>query len=184
MATSATRKETIYNTVTMDDERVVEFPGKRRMLKESLFQEDGSIQVRLDFVNGETRLFTIPEALAAKFAAHGAEQKLGDEVAGLEDVEDAVLAIDDLMERLNNGDWSIRREASGLAGTSVLARALVEATGKPASVIKDFLSTKSQAEKVELRRNAKIAPIVARLEAEKAKKGPAIDTDAMLETLA
>lgn len=184
MSEAKARKETQYTTVKMDDERVVDFPGKRRMVKESIFNADGSVAVRLDFVNGETRTFTIPPALMTKFAAHGAEQKLGDEASGLEDVEDAILAIDELCERLSAGDWSIRREASGLAGTSVLARALVEVTGKSASEVKAFLATKSQAEKVAMRSNERVAPIIARLASEKAKKGPAIDTTALLGELA
>lgn len=186
MATSpATEsKKTVYVQVQMDDDRIVEFPGKRRMLKESLFKDDGSIAVRLDFLNGETRTYTLAESLLARFAAHGAEQKLGDEIAGLDDVDDAILAIDELMSRLDSGDWTVRREANGLAGTSILARALVEATGKPASTIKTFLSTKTQAEKVALRQNPKIAAIVAKLEAAKVKKGPVVDTDALLGELA
>ena len=51
-----------------------------------------------------------------KFAAHGAEQKLGDEIAGLEDVDDCVIAIDSLIDRLYNGEWSVKREAGGMAG--------------------------------------------------------------------
>lgn len=176
-------KETVYKTITMDDGRVVEFAGKRKMLKESTFPADGSAQVRLDFVNGETRIFTIPESLLNKFASHGAEQKLGDEIAGLEDVEDCVIAIDELMDRLGAGQWSVKRESSGMAGTSVLARALVEHTGKDIAVIKEFLSKKSQAEKHALRQNASIAPIVAKLEADKVKKASTVDTDALLGEL-
>ena len=182
MATA--RKETQYTTVTMDDGRIVDFAGKRRLNKTSKVNPDGSITTQLDFVNGETRLFTMPQSLKDQFAMHGADQKFGDEIAGLEDIDDAILAIDELMDRLNKGDWSIRREANGLAGTSVLARALVEAFGKPASAIKEWLATKSHAEKVALRSNPKVAPIVARLEAEKTKKAPTVDTDALLADLA
>ena len=176
--------ETVIKTVKMDDERIVEFAGKRKMLKTPIFAEDGSIQVRLDFVNGETRLFTIPEVLAAKFAAHGAEQKLGDEIAGLEDVEDCVLAVDQLMDRLHGGEWGIKRDGNGLSGTSVLLRALVELyPTRPVASIKEFLAGKSQADKNALRANAKIKPIVERLEAEKASKKATVDTDAMLGEL-
>lgn len=176
-------KEIVYTSVEMDDGRVVEFAGKRKMLKDTILGADKT-QIRLDFVNGETRLFTIPHKLLTKFAAHGAEQKLGDEIAGLDDVEDCVLAIDALMERLENGDWTVRREASGLAGTSVLARALIEHTGKDAATIKAFLSTKTQSEKVALRNNAAIAPIVQRLEANKVKPKSTIDTESLLGELA
>ena len=170
-------------TVTMTDGRVVEFVGKRKMLKES-FVKDGVVSVRLDFRNGETRTFTLPSALLLKFAAHGAEQKLGDETAGLDDIDDALMAIDALTERLNAGEWGVKREANGMAGTSVLARALVETTGKTIVQIKEFLGKKSAAEKLALRANPKIKPVIDRIEAEKAAKGKtAVDTDAMLDEL-
>ena len=174
----------VYTTVTMDDGRVIDFPGKRRLLKSSEVRADGTVHVRLDFVNGETRTFKIPADMVGKFAAHGAEQKLGDEVAGLEDVEDAVIAIDELMTRLEAGEWGIKRDSSGLAGTSVLAKALVEHSGKSPETIKAFLAGKSQAEKVALRSNPKLAAIVERLEAAKNKKAKAsVDTDSLLDEL-
>ena len=179
----STKTETQVEIVTMTDGRVVDFAGKRKLLKESSVNADGKVQVRLDFRNGETRLFTLPDNLLAKFAAHGAEQKLGDEIAGLNDVEDCVLAVDELIDRLYNGEWSVKREANGMAGTSVLVRALVEHTGKTVEQIKQFLSGKSQAEKVALRNNPKIKPIVERIEAEKASKKANVDTDAMLGEL-
>lgn len=179
----STKTETQVETVTMTDGRIVDFAGKRKLLKESSVTADGKVQVRLDFRNGETRLFTLPDNLLNKFAAHGAEQKLGDEIAGLNDVEDCVLAVDELIDRLYNGEWSVKREANGMAGTSVLVRALVEHTGKTVEQIKQFLSGKSQAEKVALRNNPKIKPIVERIEAEKASKKANVDTDAMLGEL-
>lgn len=177
------KTETQVETVTMTDGRIVDFAGKRKLLKESSVNADGKVAVRLDFRNGETRLFALPDNLMAKFAAHGAEQKLGDEIAGLNDVEDCVLAVDELIDRLYNGEWSVKREANGMAGTSVLVRALVEHTGKTVDAIKQFLAGKSQAEKVALRNNPKIKPIVERIEAEKASKKANVDTDAMLGEL-
>ena len=73
----ATKQEAQIETVTMDDGRVVDFPGKRRLQKTSEISESGVITVRLDFINGTTTLFTVPDALLHRFAAHGAEQKLG-----------------------------------------------------------------------------------------------------------
>lgn len=180
------KAEPVVTTVTMDDGRIVEFAGKRRMQKESLLSPDGKVQVRLDFVNGETRIFTVPDAMVNKFVAHGAEQKLGDETAGLQDIDDAILAIDNLMERLNAGEWNQKREADGMAGTSVLVKALVESTGQDVAKVKAFLKDKTQAQKVALRNNPKIKPIVERLEAEKAakaSKGAGVDTDALLGEL-
>ena len=179
----AAKPKTAYETVTMLNGDVVDFPGKRKLQKTATV-DGNAVSVRLDFRNGETRHFTIPEALMGQFAAHGAEQKLGDAIAGLEDMDDAVMAVDNLMDRLNAGEWGAQREANGMAGTSVLARALVEQTGKTLEQIKAFLSGKTQAEKVALRNNPRIRPIVDRIEAEKASKGSAVDTDALLSELA
>lgn len=175
--------ETVIETVTMQDGSIVEFAGKRKLLKSSSVSADGKVSVKMDFRNGQTRVFTVPDTLLAKFAAHGAEQKLGDEIAGLDDIDDCVLAVDDLIDRLYNGEWGVKREANGMAGTSVLARALVELTGKTRDQIKTFLSAKTQAEKVALRNSAKVKPIVERLESEKAQKGSKVDTDALLGEL-
>lgn len=177
------KKESAVETVSMTDGRLVDFAGKRKLLKSS-FIEGGDVKVRLDFRNGQTRLFTVPSTMIAQFAGHGAEQKLGDEIAGVEDVEDCVLAIDELIDRLYNGEWGVKREANGMAGTSTLLKALVEFTGKPVEAIKEFLKGKSQAEKVALRNNPKVKPIVDRIEAEKASKGSKVDTEALLGELA
>lgn len=186
-AVARKKGEAQINTVTMTDGRVVDFVGKRKLLKESSVTPNGAIQTRLDFVNGETRVFTIPDALLAKFASHGAEQKLGDEIAGVEELDDAVMAVDELIDRLYNGEWGVARDKSGLAGASILMRALVESTGKTADEIKKFLFDKTAAQKAALRTNPKIKPIVDRLEAEKAakskKKADTVDTDALLSQL-
>jgi hypothetical protein len=180
-ATNAKKGETV--TVNMTDGRLVDFGGKRRMLKESFVSSDGTVSVRLDFLNGQTRTFAIPATLKDKFAAHGAEQKLGDEIAGLTDVDDCVMAVDELITRLSAGEWGAKREGNGMAGMSVLARALVEYTGKTIEQIKAFLGTKSHAEKTALRANPKVKAIIDKLEAEKASKGAKVDTDALLGEL-
>ena len=180
-------KETQVETVKMDDERLVDFPGKRQLQKSSTITADGRVEVRLDFRNGETRLFTIPPALILQFAAHGAEQKLGDEIAGLKDpsgseasIEDKVLTIDALMERLERGEFNVRREGNGMAGASVLIRALCELRGKSVAEVKAFLEPKTHAEKLALREVPAVKAIIQRLEAEKASKRPSIDGEALL----
>lgn len=177
------KPETAIETVTMTDGRIVEFAGKRKLLKSSSLDSDGRVVVRLDFRNGDTRTFTVSDKLRDKFIAHGAEQKLGDEIAGLADIDDCVMALDELLTRLDQGEWGIERQSNGLAGQSILARALVELFGKPIDEIKTFLSGKSQAEKVALRNNPRVKPIIEKLEAAKATKGSAVDTEALLAGL-
>lgn len=182
---TGTAKTAELNIVRMTDGRDVEFTGKRKLLKTPLLNEKG-VGVRLDFVNGQTRDFYIPATMLEKFAVHGAEQKLGDEIAGVEDIDDCTLAIDDLIDRLYNNEWAAKREANALAGASILAKALVQVFGKTLDEVRAFLKDKSQAEKVALRNNSKVKPIVDDLEAAKnAKKKPgkAIDTDSLLDSL-
>ncbi len=179
--TKVKKSATVIETVTMLNGEVVDFPGARKLLKSS-FVQDGQVGIKLQFRNGETRTFLIPDSLLLKFAAHGAEQKFGDEMAGIADLDDAVLAIDELNDQIQAGDWGKKRETNGMAGQSILVKALVEGTGKSVEQVRATLATKTHAEKVALRGWSKIAAIVARLEAEKASKAKpkaAVDVDAI-----
>ena len=180
-----TKAESKIETVTMLNGEVVDFPGTRKLLKSSFLTDDGKVGVKLQFRNGEARSFVIPDSLLLKFAAHGAEQKFGDEIAGIADLDDAVTAVDNLNDRIQAGNWGVERVAgAGTSGASILAKALAELTGKPVDAIRKTLAEKTQVEKVALRNSARLKPIVERLEAEKAaksnKKGTAVDSDSLL----
>ena len=181
---SATTNEEL---VTMADGRIVTFTPKRKVVKESFIMnsDDGShaVQTRLDFRNGETRLFTIPTALLAKFAAHGAEQKLGDAMSGLTSVEDGVMAVDELIDRLYQGEWNASRAASEFAGASVLVRALAELKSQPIDKVREFVKTKSQAERTALKNVPAVKAIIERIESEKVAKAGGVDTDELLAGL-
>lgn len=178
--------------VAMDDGREVEFTGKKRLDK-TVTVTDSSANVRLDFVNGETRTFTVPAALLYQFAGHGASQKLGDEISDVTDIEDAIEAIDQLMQRLSTGQWLAPREgtASGLSGASILAKALVKVTGQPIAVVREYLGGLDNKTKAALRASAEVAPAIKVLEDEKAARaaakgavaGPTVDTAALLGAL-
>ena len=186
-APAAKKSPTPVNSVTMTDGTVVDFPGKRRLQKSTFLTPEGKVQIRLDYVNGETRTFTIRDDMLTQFAGHGAEQKLGDEMAGIDDLDDAILAVDDLIENLNKGEWRQKGDASGMAGTSILLKAMVEYTGKTAELVKEFLKDKTPAEKAALK-TSKIAnkagvtikQIADRLEEEKAAKGSPKDAATLL----
>jgi hypothetical protein len=77
----------------------------------------------------------------------------------------------------------MKRESDGIAGTSILIRALVEVSSKSVEQIKAFLKDKTQAEKMALRVSTKLKPVVDRLEAERASKNAKVDTDALLGEL-
>lgn len=165
--------------VKMSDGREVSFAGKRKAIKSSDFVA-GAVQVHIDFRNGVSKLYTVPQDLTGRSACHGGEQKFGDSYAGVDDIEDMIAACDAVQENLAKGDWTARVEGSGIAGTSVLARALVELTGKAAEQVKEFLKGKTQADKMALRASAKLRPIIERLEAEKVAKASKVDTGALL----
>jgi hypothetical protein len=184
IAATATKVATVINSITMKDGRIVDFPGKRRMQKTSWYDEaTGDLKVQIDFVNGETIVHKLNPSLINKYALHGAEQKLGDETAGETDPDDMYLAVEELCTRLDAGEWTQKRESDGMAGTSVLIKALVEAYGKSVEQIKAFLKGKTGAQKNALRGSDKLKPIVARLEAEKAAKAPKVDAAAILSEL-
>lgn len=186
-------------TVKMTDGREVEFVGKKKLLKEtivdasritvdadSIIIEPGAVSIRMDFRNGETRLFGVPIANVVKAIGHGMEQKYGDETAGTEDPDDMVLEVDALDERLQKGEWrTVREPGSSMSGTSTLLKALVEVyTTKSLDELKAYLKARSPAEKAALRNSAKLKDVVARIDAEKAAKNSKVDTEALLGELA
>ena len=169
--------------VEMADGRKVEFVGKRRMLKETKV-DDQTAGVLFDCRNGRTIACQVPDSLLLHFAAHGAAQKIGDETAGEDDVDDMVLAVEDIIARLNEGKWTKEREGGGFGGTSVLIQALQVAwPTKTIDDIRAFLKDKTKAQKDAMRISAKLKPIVDKIEAEKAAKNAHVDTDALFASL-
>lgn len=181
--------------VAMEDGRTVAFVGKRRMIKETA-QADNQVTTRFDFINGTTRSITVglDDPLVLKFIGHGIEQKVGDETAGDKEVDDMVLHVDAILQRLAKGEWGIERGASdGFAGASVVVKALVNVTGKTVAEVKAFLEAKLEAGKAggltrqklyqAFRGSSKIGEEIQRLEAEKAQKDVGLDGDAALAEL-
>lgn len=175
--------KTEYTRVIMDDQTEVSFPGSRQLQKTASINDAGQLQVRFDFRNGEFRVFTIPESLLEQFALHGASQKLGDQVSGIKVLDDAIMAYDELADQLATGLWAAQREASAYTGASILAKALAELSGKDIQVVKETLKATSHEQKMVLRGNSKLKPIIERLEAEKQAKSkkPAVNSDELLD---
>lgn len=196
-AQASKRTKAEVETVRMGDGRDVAFSGKRRMNKD-IVTIDGQAAVRFDFRNGESRTFQVSgSGLLVQLACHGAAQKIGDECAGEEDVDDMVVAVDEMIARLNNGEWKAARATSGdsFSGASIVIRAICEATGKSLADVKAFLQKKlDQAEAAgqKLTRRAlydsfrnpasKTGQIIERLEREKRTK-TAVDANDLLSEL-
>lgn len=182
----------VGEAILMDDGTTRVFSPKRKISKESGQDSEGRLYVKLFLRNGRVLTHYLQEELLARYALHGAEQKLGDAGAGLEveDAEEAILAV---ISQLDKGEWAASREGKNpMAGASVLVKALVEHTKQPVETVRAFLGTKSQQEKLALRKVPAIAEIVRRLEAEaeeaRAKRGkgpkrPEVDTSALLAEL-
>lgn len=201
-APAAAKAKREVETVAMSDGRTVEFAGaKTKVLKEALVKVSRNdaivavpidqltaeelanthvedIFVRMDFRNGSFRDFPLNPALGLRFAAHGALQKYGDQLAGEDapDLDDWAASVDKLHEQLQAGDWKKAREGGSMAGTSVLIQALVEITGKSSEEVRAYIKDWNQAEKQAMRRDPEVAPIVKRIEEEKAAKLAHVDT--------
>jgi len=171
-------------SVEMEDGRIVDFAGNRKILKSFEINEaEKTVTVRLDFRNGKTISFALPEVIVLRAAAHGALQKLGDEAASFKDsLDDAFVRVEAMASRILEGSWNMERTSDSIAGQSLLVQALMEYRGKTAQEVKDFLSNKSKDEKLALKLNPKIAPIIARLEeARNTKAVEGIDSESLLD---
>ncbi len=174
----AEKKETESTPVKMTDGRIVEFSGKQKMKKEG-YEADGQLYVRFDFITGDTLTYTLPPSLYKEFALHGAGQKIGDEAAGEKSVEDAYVAIETIMARLTSPEgWKLKAGTGGFAGSGVVIRALMEASGFTREQANAWIDNKIAADPnltrqkiyASLRGTARLAPIIQRLEAEATKK--------------
>lgn len=186
--------------VQMEDGREVSFTGKATMLKEVENDVEGQpAAVRFDFRNGAVRRYRfVGSPLLLQLAAHGAKQKIGDSTVKAEDTDDMVLAVEDMIKRLEAGNFNAERAAGdGFSGASIVIKALVEATGKTVEEIKAWLEGKLEAAKAagqNLTRNdlyqgfrkpgTKTAAIITRLEEEKRAKATKLDGDDLLSELA
>ncbi len=149
----------------------------------------------LTFSNGKRlslHLSQLSSVISEAATMHGLKQKLVDAAAISRNtetgrpatIEDKYAAVKEVYDRIVSldGTWNaIREGGTGNTGGQLL-RALCELQpAKPAEEIKTWLATKTDAEKAALRKNAKVAAIIARLQAESAD--PDIDTDAMLDEM-
>ena len=197
-STKPKKAPTVYEAVAMEDGRTVEFAGTRKTDKTVLTDAAGkACGVRFDFRNGATRTVMFDELgaeLLAYAAGHGISQKAGDEYSGVKEVDDMVLAVDEIFARLRAGDWTAPSEGGdSMAGASIVIRAICEATGKTVEAVKAFLQgkldkAKAAGEKLSRQelynsfRNpaTKTGAIIKRLEEEKLAKSTKVNAGDML----
>lgn len=202
----AAKKATVYTDVKFPGDRVVKFPGNRKTDKTILLDAaDKAYGVRFDFVNGETRevLFTdIPEDLLLYACGHGIAQKAGDEYSGVAEVDDMVLAVEEIFKRLRAGEWAAAREAGdSMAGASIVIKAIIEdlaSRGVTRTVdwVKEFLNKKLEAAKAKGEKLSRAdlyagfrnpttntGKIIKRLEEEKLSKATKVNTGDLLSEM-
>lgn len=199
----AKKAETVYTEVKMEDGRTVQFAGKRKLDKTvTVNLEAQSVEVRFDFVNGKTLKIDssqLTSELLLRAVGHGLSQKCGDNAAGVTEVDDIVLAVEDVIKQLvDEKSWSSAREAGdSTAGASIVIKAIMEATQKDAAFVKAFLQKKlddAKAAGKKLSRQelyagfrnpaTKTGAIIKRLEEEKLAKGSQVDAAALLAEMA
>lgn len=149
--------------------------------------------VRFTFSNGEAfQVYSheLTPELMAEACAHGLKQKIGDAAAIARNQEtgksatvaDKFAACEAIRVRLTiDKMWNAPR-AEGAGNGGLLLRALVQHTGKTADAIKAYLETLSDEQKAALRKNPKVAAIIATLRPE-VKPDASIDTDALLSSI-
>lgn len=108
-----------------------------------------------------------PEQITSIMVFHGAKQKLGDEYADLDTVDDCLEAARELDSRLAEGHWGTERK--GFAGMSLLMRAIVKVYGISEEEARAFLKPLKPDEKAALRASPELKPTIDAMEAEKAK---------------
>jgi hypothetical protein len=204
-AKSPAKSKPEYVSVTMNDGTVREFSVNKKtgrtqlMIKDYHLDDQGNfVSARFDFNNGEFLTVVPPSSLHGRLIGHGLMQKYGDELAGQKgadggelEVEDAILIIDELDENIQKGEWSQRKEGSGMGGTSILLKALMIYSALPMDTAKAFLKDKDAKYKLALRHNDELAgktgetlaQVVKRLESERAAKAAKVDTSGDLAGL-
>lgn len=153
--------------------------------------------VRMTFGGDESRaievsLHKLTDEIATMAALHGIKQKLGDaaaisrnpETGKSASLEDKRTAVEEVANRLLEGEWNKRREGGGATG-GLLLRAMVRmyAGRMTEEQVKAWLDGKTDKEKAALRKNPKIMSIIEEIRAEDGASGSGEDLLAELDML-
>ena len=152
----------------------------------------------LRFSNGQTLAVdanALSPDIQQQAMMHGLKQKLIDAAAIARDpdtgrtatIDDKFAAVRDVYDRITAADGSTwnKIRANGEAGGNkggLLARAMMRLTSKSRTEITEFLDAKSKDEIAALRKNPRIAEIIAQLQVEQANTSD-VDSDALLDSL-
>ena len=134
------------------------------------------VKVVLTFSNGTVLSLGVNEvndAMRERLALHGLSQKMGDALAGEDDVNVAIAKVEAITDRLRNGEWA--GSGGGSAGGD-LALALSNLLGKELPEVLQQLATKTDDQLKEIKKSPHVKLELskikqARLEAKAAESG-------------
>lgn len=117
----------------------------------------------------------LDDAIRAHAFVHGIKQKLVDAAAIARNpdtgksasVLDKYNAVLEVAERLRAGEWNKTREGVSTGGLLFAALCEMMEGRKSADEVKEWLDAKSDAEKLALRKNDKVAAIILRIQSER-----------------
>jgi len=169
--------------VRMDDGRDVGFGKAQKVIKVVMFQPDGKAPrgIQFDGANGDMVRCEFedlpdynwlhsadPEGVSLWAAVHGYLQKLGDEYASLDKVEDCLEAVQSLWARLCENRWD--SETRGFGGSALLLDAVLLAfPHMQRDEARKLLDGMKPNERLTLQLTAEVKPHFDRLQAERAK---------------
>ena len=148
----------------------------------------------LHFANGKVLKLSANELspeIRRMALLHGLKQKLVDaaaisrnpETGRPASIEDKYQAVKTVYDRLLAGQWNaIREGGSGNGGLLFQALCRMYAGRKTPEEIRAFLDTKTDAERAALRKNPRVAAVIAEIRAEQGET-MGIDTDELLDEL-
>jgi hypothetical protein len=121
---------------------VGEVKAPKKMKLSETYGENGVVVFRAEFANGAVHQFTLdPQAeMYARFATHGARQKLSDAGSTKKTAEEAEKAVAGLIEALEAGEWSMKGSGDGEPTGGLLAKALANLYGKALAEVQTYLA--------------------------------------------
>lgn len=189
------KSKTEYTTVKMEDGSDFDFPGTRQVSKSyEINEQTGLVTATFRYRNGRVLKLAsdqLTRETQLTSLGHGLVQKVGDNGAGLKDIDDLVLSGEEMIHQLVNEGWAAPAVAGdSLAGASIIIKALVETSGLTVDGVKAYLdkrlaAAKDKGEKLSRQelyasfRNpaSKTGAVIKRLEDEKASKSTKVSAD-------
>jgi hypothetical protein len=179
------------SAVQMSDGRTVQFIGKQKTQRQSLFDPGGQwVYTRFDFRDGRTITYTAPppelkttsgESMLQRLAALGAEHTIGIEALRKPTIDKAYAAVAKCVENLRHGQWYWKVPKSAAPADGFLSRAIADHTRKPIESIETWLAGRNNDEVKALKHKFKDA--IRRLEDAAALQGQTVDADALMTSI-